>query len=72
MYAIQSTVRRAPRLLNICQNQRRTILGTPPRVRIALAEKVVLGMVFWLGAMAYPLYVSCNINKWNNREFLKP
>lgn len=34
MYAIQNTVRKVPRLLNVCQNQRRTVLATPPRVRI--------------------------------------
>lgn len=41
MYAIQNAVRKVPRLLNVCQNQRRTILATPPRVRIPFAVSTI-------------------------------
>ncbi|XP_073967966.1 uncharacterized protein [Bombus fervidus] len=68
MYAIQNTVSKVPRLLNICQNQRRTILATPPRVRIPFPEKVLLGMAIWIGVMGVPLYIACNVNKYNTQK----
>ena len=68
MYAIQNTVSKLPRLLNVYHNQRRTILATPPRVRIPFPEKVVLGMAIWIGVMGVPLYIACNVNKYNARK----
>lgn len=68
MYAIQNTVRKVPRLLNVCQNQRRTVLATPPRVRIPFLEKVALGMAIWIGVMGVPMYIACNVNKYNARK----
>nr|XP_034196366.1 uncharacterized protein LOC117611951 [Osmia lignaria] len=68
MFAIQRTVTKAPRLLKLSQNQCRTLLCTPPRVRVPFAEKMVMGAILWLGIMSYPLYIACNINNYNARK----
>ncbi|OAD60300.1 hypothetical protein WN48_05347 [Eufriesea mexicana] len=65
MFAIQSVVRSVPRLSALSKTQNRTMMGTPPRVRIPFAEKVILGIVLYVGLMGVPLYISCNINKYN-------
>ncbi|XP_017883292.1 uncharacterized protein LOC108626873 [Ceratina calcarata] len=65
MYAVQRVLTRSPKLLKVTESQCRTILGTPPRVRVSFAEKMAMGAALWLGLMTIPLYISCNIKNYN-------
>ncbi|XP_076387852.1 uncharacterized protein LOC143264446 [Megachile rotundata] len=67
MFAVQRVVRHTPRLLKLSENQCRTLMCTPPRVRISFAEKMVHGIVLYVGMMAIPIYVSCNVNNYNKK-----
>ncbi|CAL7945490.1 unnamed protein product [Xylocopa violacea] len=68
MFVIQNVVKRAPGLLKLSENQCRTILSTPPRVRMPFIEKVAFGVILWLGMMATPLYVACHVKKYNEKK----
>ncbi|XP_017789186.1 PREDICTED: uncharacterized protein LOC108571619 [Habropoda laboriosa] len=68
MFAIQKIARRTPQLLKLTENQRRTFLVTPPRVRVSFLEKMALGVVFYIGIMTVPIYVVLNVKNYNARH----
>ncbi|XP_076646372.1 uncharacterized protein LOC143355449 [Halictus rubicundus] len=65
MFAIQNVARRAPQLSRIVVNQHRTISSLPPREKVTLIEILAHGGILWLGIMAVPMYVGCNVLKYN-------
>ncbi|KZC06822.1 hypothetical protein WN55_07778 [Dufourea novaeangliae] len=65
MYAIQNITRRAPQLAKLVENQSRTIVSTPPRVKVPFYEMMVLGAALYVGIFSVPMYIACNIRKYN-------
>ncbi|CAK9824938.1 hypothetical protein ANTRET_LOCUS3030 [Anthophora retusa] len=65
MFALQKIARRTPQLMKLTETQRRTLLVTPPRVRISFAEKMLLGAAFYVGVMAVPVWVVLHVKEYN-------
>ncbi|XP_076178926.1 uncharacterized protein LOC143152537 [Ptiloglossa arizonensis] len=66
MYAIQNITRKSAQLAKYIGNQHRTIVSTPPRVKISFAEKMIHGAVLYTGIMIVPMYITCKIRVYNN------
>lgn len=66
MFAVQKIANGAPLALNLYKTQCRTsFLGTPPRVRVSFTEKMLHGVALYVGLMAIPLYIACNVKNYN-------
>ncbi|XP_003693182.3 uncharacterized protein LOC100870104 [Apis florea] len=65
MFAVQKVANRAPLALNLYKTQCRSLLGTPPRVRISFTEKMLHGAALYIGLMAIPIYIACNVKNYN-------
>ncbi|XP_076302321.1 uncharacterized protein LOC143220583 [Lasioglossum baleicum] len=65
MFAIQNVARRAPQLSKLVVNQHRTLTSLPPREKVSLVELLAHGSLLWLGIMGIPMYIGCNVLKYN-------